>query len=423
VENAIVIIFVGLLVFLAHFFVALFERTRVPDVLYLVLIGVIIGPILRIISPQDFGNVGHIFTTIALVVILFEGGLELSIESLKTSVRGTMIITIISFVLTWITLTPLIYLILKLSFSLSLFTAAVLAGPAPAVVIPLVRQLRMSESTRTVMMLESPLGEALSIIISLAILDSISYNEINIGHTIGKLLSSFLFAVIIGTIGGYAWSILLHRMRQLRFAIFTTPSFLFIIYGCAEIFGFSGPVTALVFGITLGNAGIKEVPWLVRIFHLTPLVHNETERQFFGEIVFLIKTFFFVYVGLSTQFAELITVYYAFIITCVILVVRLFAMRLSALYDGTPREDHALMGIIIPKGTAAAVLASIPFQKGLTGGNTIQNFIYSVIIVSIILTAIIISQMEKPNILRLLRTIVGNEKRTEINPEKNSDIE
>ena len=84
-EHALVLVFIGLLVFLAHLFVALFERTRVPDVLYLILIGVIVGPVLGIVSPEDFGKVGGVFTTVALVVILFEAGLELSVESLRSS--------------------------------------------------------------------------------------------------------------------------------------------------------------------------------------------------------------------------------------------------------------------------------------------------------------------------------------------------
>ena len=97
-----VLIFVGLLVFLSHLFVALFERTRVPDVLYLTLIGVVIGPVLHIVSPLDFGKVGHVFTTIALVVILFEGGLELSFEQLRVALRGTLAVTLASYLVAFL---------------------------------------------------------------------------------------------------------------------------------------------------------------------------------------------------------------------------------------------------------------------------------------------------------------------------------
>ena len=44
---------IGLIIFAAHFFTALFERTRVPDVLPLIFIGIIIGPLFGILSPDD----------------------------------------------------------------------------------------------------------------------------------------------------------------------------------------------------------------------------------------------------------------------------------------------------------------------------------------------------------------------------------
>ncbi|MBI4548338.1 MAG: cation:proton antiporter [Ignavibacteriae bacterium] len=395
-EHAPVIIFVGLLVFLAHFFVVLFDRTRVPDVLYLILIGIVIGPLLHIVTPDDFGKLGNIFTTIALVVILFEGGLDLSIESLRVSLRGTLLVTFVSYSIALVLLTITILIITTLPFLLSLFIAAVLAGPAPAVVIPMVRQLRVSDSTKTTLTLESPFGEALCIIVSLAIIESLKLNEVHIGKLIGNLLSSFVFALIIGAAGGYFWSILLHRMRQLRFAIFTTPSFLFILFGITDFLGFSGPVSALAFGVTLGNVGLKEIPWLVKKFNLTPLVHNETEKLFFGEVVFLIKTFFFVYLGLSVRLSDLPSTANALLICCMLLLARLISVRISASKEITPQEDAAVMGVMIPKGTAAAVLASMPLQMAMEGGEFTQNLIYSVVVFSVLITALLIFLLEKP---------------------------
>jgi cell volume regulation protein A len=395
VHGAPVIIFVGLLVFLAHLFVALFERTRVPDVLYLILIGVVIGPVLQIVTPEDFGKLGPIFTTIALVVILFEGGLELSLETLRTSFRGTVIITLVSYLLAFALLSIPLLLIGFLPVPLALFTAAVLAGPAPAVVIPIIRQLALSPSSRTTLMLESPLGEALCIVIALAFIDSVRYEAFQVGPLIGRLLSSFLFALLIGGVGGFVWSLLLHKMRQLRYAILTTPAFLFILYGITEFLGFSGPVSALTFGITLGNAGIKEIPWLSERYNLTPLVHNEVEKSFFGEVVFIIKTFFFVYLGLSIRFTDPWILVLALGLSLLLLASRIVSIRIAASQAQTPRSDAAMMSIMIPKGTAAAVLAAIPIQMGFAHADFIQNTIYAVVITSTVGTALLIFLLEQ----------------------------
>src|SRR5215472_9823971 len=95
-----VIALVGALIFLAHFFTALFSRTRIPDVLLLILIGLLIGPVLHLTTRDSFGRVGPVFTTITLVLLLFEGGLDLGIDTLRKSLRGTLVLTLLSFALT-----------------------------------------------------------------------------------------------------------------------------------------------------------------------------------------------------------------------------------------------------------------------------------------------------------------------------------
>lgn len=393
-EIAPVIVFVGLLIFMAHFFVALFEKIRVPDVLYLILIGLILGPILRVVRPEDFGKLGNVFTTIALVIILFEGGLDLGIAQLRKSWRETVFITILSYFISAALLTVAIYYLTDLDLHASLFVSAVLAGPAPSVIIPLAKNLRLGDSSKTTLTLESSLGEALCIVVSLAALEAYRVEEVRVGRIIGSLFASFLFALVIGGIGGYVWSILLNKMRQLRNAIITTPSFAFILYGVADFLGFSGPIAVLTFGIVLGNIKIFNVPWLEERLNLTPIVHNETEKLFFGELVFVVKTFFFVFIGLSVEVSNYSAMAFAITLTGVLLFSRYVAVRLSASKQ-TSGNDALLMSVLVPKGTAAAVLAGLPLQMGIVGADLIQNLTYGVVTFSILMSAGLVYLLER----------------------------
>jgi NhaP-type Na+/H+ or K+/H+ antiporter len=401
-ETAPVIIFVGALVFLAHLFTGMFERTRIPDVLFLMLIGLVIGPLLKIVNPDDFGKVGPVFTTIALVVILFESGLELSLETLRRSLGGTVRITLLSFFIMFFLTTAAVFTLTGLPLAVSAFVGTVLAGPAPAVVIPLTRQLQLNKSVQTTLTLESALGEALCILIALAVMDFFQSSKPHLGEILGSFISSFLIAGIIGTLGGYLWSILLNKVRQLQNAIFTTPSFVFIIYGICEVLGFSGPVAVLLFGITIGNAGYFRIPWLVKKTKLAPLQHDVIEKMFFGEVVFLLKTFFFVYLGLSIQFSDVYSVLIALGLSSILLISRLLAVRVSMPKATTSLQDASIMSIMVPKGLATAVLASIPLQMGIIGGELIQNVVYSVVVFSTVLTAALIFFVDKPGLSQIL---------------------
>ena len=230
-------LFMGALVFLAHLFVGVFQRTRVPDVFFLILIGFVIGPLLHLVTPQDFGKLGPIFQTVALVVILFEAGLEIRIENLRGALRDTVLITVGCYFGAWVLLTAGVHALTNLSWPLCLFTGALLAGPSPSVLVPLAQQLGLRDQSKTTLTLESAIGEALCIVVSLAVLDAMHAQEVAPGRIVGNLISSFVLAIIIGGAGGYLWSTLLNKVRKLQHAIFTTPSFLFVIYGLTEVLG------------------------------------------------------------------------------------------------------------------------------------------------------------------------------------------
>jgi cell volume regulation protein A len=125
------------------------------------------------------------------------------------------------------------------------------------------------------------------------------------------------------------------------------------------------------------------------------LQHNEIERAFFGEIVFLIKTFFFVYLGLSLTLVDWWTVVVALALTGSLVIARIVAVRLSTRKDNTTREDALRLSVMIPKGTAAAVLAALPVQMALGGGEHIQNVIYTVVVASVLGTATLLFLMAK----------------------------
>jgi hypothetical protein len=63
-----------------------------------------------------------------------------------------------------------------------------------------------------------------------------------------------------------------------------------------------------------------------------------------------------------------------------------------------PVRDAAVVGVMIPKGLAAAVLASVPMVRGLEGAHTIQSAAFAVVLTSISLTAVLVILLERPPI-------------------------
>jgi potassium/hydrogen antiporter len=392
--TALTIVFVGITIFLSHWFAAFFSRTKIPDVLWLFTIGVILGPLTHTVSVDNFGAVGPVFTTITLVFILFESGIDQRLEPLITSLGGTAKITFYNFVGTCLLAGAITYFNTDLGVLRSLLLGSIVGGTSSAVISTLARAFPMRDKTRTILVLESAFSDVFTLGVPLTLLTAYKIGKIDVGFVAGQMIAAFILAAMLGIAGAFLWSILLNRMRTLQNTVFTTPAFVFIIYGIVELLNFSGPIAALAFGITLGNIDVLGPPLLRNVISRKPIALTDSEKAFFSEAVFLLRTFFFVYIGISVRFENWGYMLLGAGITGALYLARIIIVRLSVPRT-TPLKDAAFMAVMIPKGLGAAVLASLPAQQGVEGGDVIQSVVFAIILCSTFLTTFLSFLVDK----------------------------
>jgi len=393
------VFYVGLIIFAAHFFTALFERTRFPDVLPLIFIGILIGPLFGILSPDDFGYVGPLLSAVALVLMLFEGGSHLTLDTLKTSLKDCVVLTLATFIFTVLITTGIAYYIMENDLMPALFIGVVLGSISPAVVVPIVRMLDLSENTKSTLVVESAITDVLSIIIALGIMKTFQAGHKTLMEFIGtNLIATMAMSLAVGFGGAVIWSTILEKIRKFPNTIFTSLAFIFLLYGLSEILGYSGPISVLIFGVVLANS--KKIPLsIVQKFgadHLTEF--TSIEKTLFSEVIFLVKTFFFIFLGMSIQFGNSKILFIGILLTILIYGGRLLLSRLLISRE-TPISEAAMISFIIPKGLAAAVLAEVPMHMGLpmeveSTFIEIRAVVYMVILFSILVTSFLIYSQE-----------------------------
>ena len=170
--------------------------------------------------------------------------------------------------------------------------------------------------------------------------------------------------------------------------------------------GYSGAIAALAFGIVMGNTEYFEFSFLKKFKHNNMMRLENHEKSFFSEIVFILKTFFFVYIGISIPFSDMRALIYGLLITVVLFVMRMLLTKFSVSNKST-NFDKTIISMMIPKGLAAAVLATLPEQAGIPGGEAIKYITYSVVFISILLTSILILLNNKVGVKRLYNSLWG----------------
>ena len=410
-EIGLTIAIIGLLIFTAHLFSEIFSRKRIPDVLFLIIIGLLIGPVFHWISPESLGNAGSLFSGITLVTILFESGTQLRFAALKDSFGGALKLTALNFIFSAVAVWLVGWLVLEINPVISMILGCVLGGTASAVVIPIVRQLRMSEKPAIMLILEAAIGNVFSIVLALALMQAIKSKHLEFGAILGNIFSSFILATVMGLIGAIFWALILDRIRNIKYSILTTPAFVFIIYGINEWMGFSGAIAALAFGIGLANIDAIYNAWLKKFIKKVPVNLNETERSLFSELVLLLKTFFFIYVGISIQLKQWQPIVIGLGISVLLFIIRIPAVRFAvSKKEGIPDKELAFMSALNPKGLTAAVLATqaLIYIPDFEIAMFVRNIVFSVILFSIVINSILIPLIDKERgIYRFYRSMLS----------------
>ncbi|HET7818820.1 MAG TPA: cation:proton antiporter [Bacteroidia bacterium] len=380
-QTAIVIIIIGLFIFWGHYLNGVFDRKSIPDVLGLMFIGILLGPIFHLVDPASFGKFGPLFSNLVLIFILFESGTDLKIAEIKESFKESAGVTVIGFLTTWVVISVLCKIIFQLPVLTCLFIGATLGGTSSAVVAGLVKKIAIHPKTSATLIIESAETDVFTLAIPLSIITFMTTGQLATNVIISQFISSLVLALLIGVGGAFLWSFLINKFPNFKTTKFSTPAFLFILYGMAEYLNFSGPLTALSFGISIGNLKYLEPKIIEPIVPNQRIVLPDSEKDFFGQIVFLLRTFFFVFIGLNIQVNRIDWLIWGAVITFILFLIRILVVKL-VVSKQAPVVDKAIISVMIPKGLGAAVVATLPLQQGLPFGDIIQAVCFSVILFS-----------------------------------------
>jgi len=377
----------GALFFLGHVLEAVFRRHMIPDILPLILVGFVVGPVMGWVHPAGGTTMEHVFTQIALIIILFHGGLDLGLGTMKESALPAIRIAFGIMAMNILAVTCIAHWVGLQTWQGSILLGVALSPLAATVAIPLLEHLHLSPRMGTILTLESALGDVVTVVGVLALAGTFAGGSQGVGHALGGFLSSLFAALIIGLAAALSWSLVHARVQQLAKTTFASEALLLVVAGLTEWLGFSGAIGALAFGIGLRNLDHLLPETLVVRLHLNPQQLTDTENAVLAEAVFILKLFFFVYLGTQIRLNNLGTFGLGALFTLALLGIRQGFFHGQKALAPIPAE-RKLVAWLVPKGLATAVVAAVPLEMGLPSGEWIRDVAYSVIPLSILVTSL-----------------------------------
>jgi len=384
----VILLAAGVVIFLGVAGEAFFKKTGIPDVAFLMVLGVIIGPVLGIIQPEAVIEVVPYFAALALIIIMFDGGLNLDIKHLVKTAHFSVTLAVVGFILSVVIITLATHYVLGWVWLESILLASIVGGSSSAIVFGLVRNIKISEEVKSMLSFESALTDILAMITAF-----ILFEAVLIGHFDLQTLQETLGrAVVVGLVLGFGvgipWMYVSTKFGNAQHAYMLTLGILFVLFFLANSFGESGALTALVFGLMLGN---KRHLSRVLKFKLPKI---EMDDPTHNQLTFLVRSFFFVFVGLMASFGQIEYVVFGVLITIAVFGGRMFVGKIT-LTKRFSKLDRAVTNSMIPRGLAAAVLATYPVTMGLPNAEAYPQIIFFIILSSVIITTIGLGKSKK----------------------------
>ena len=377
---------IGSILIIGFFADYIFKKYRVPDVIILLLVGLILNFVgFRFVSTELI----PIFSALALMFILFEVGTELRFYYLIKEIPKASLLAFSVFFISMVLTAFLSTFILNffgysLPFEIALVLGAIVGGSSSAVVAPITSKLTISKDIKSLLTIESALTDALCVLVVITLLEGMAFTG-SIGLTTlpNEIISSFSIAIVFGFIFGLFWLKVLPKVEKYEYYYLLTIGMLFLVYSLTEIVGGIGAISSLVFGVVLGNVGqIGKILYIRDAKPLTPMTNT-----FHKLIVFIIRTFFFVVLGLIIYISDYLIMFYGILLTLFLFVIRYLLTKIAML--GANKFENDLVAIMMPRGLAAAVLAPLPYlQYGIGSAAIFPDIVFSVILFSSIIAFI-----------------------------------
>jgi NhaP-type Na+/H+ or K+/H+ antiporter len=374
-------------------------KLKIPAILPLILIGLLVGPIAaeflsedgtKWIEPIWNGEKGlfpgdslYYFVSLAISIILFEGGLTLKRSEIKNV--GPVITKLITLgsTVTFFGAGIVAHFLFNLSWDLSFLFSGLIIVTGPTVITPILRNIPLKKDISTVLKWEGILIDPIGALVAVLVFEFISVGG-DSGFTKTALIE-FGKIILFGTTFGFTFA------HALAFAInkkfiphyllnVVSLSTVLLVFVESEIFAHeSGLLAVVVMGMVLGNSKLD----------------NIKELLYFKEsLSVLLISILFILLSANINIEDLMLLYTwktAVLFAIVVFIIRPLAVFLSTHGSKLTLNEKLFISWVGPRGIVAAGIASLfgskLLKQGVEGAEYITPLVFMIVLGTVLLNA------------------------------------
>jgi NhaP-type Na+/H+ or K+/H+ antiporter len=328
-------------------------RLRLPAILFLLLAGIVVGPVLGVLSPDVlFGDLLFPLVSLAVAVILFEGSMTLRFSELQESGKTVITLVTVGAAITWLITSLATSFFIGFDFKLALLFGAVVVVTGPTVIVPMLRTVRPNARISRILRWEGIIIDPLGALLAVLAFNFYVASATAEGSTFAIIAWAFGEIVVVGTVAGLLAGFGLGQALRnywipdyLRSVV--TLLLVFVVFVIAdETVHESGLLAVTVFGITLANLKDVEIDDIL---------------DFKETLSILLISGLFILLAARVDATALLSVGYGapLLLATVMFVARPVAVMASTIGSELSFKERLLISWIGPRGIVCAAVAAL----------------------------------------------------------------
>jgi len=326
-------------------------RVRLPAILFLLITGFVLGPVLGVINPDElFGDLLFPLVSLAVAIVLFEGSLTLKLSELPGLSRTITRLVTLGALITWVIIATSGYYFFGFSWQLAVLFGALCVVTGPTVIMPMLRTVRPNAKISNILRWEGilidPVGALLVVVTFEFIILQTQGNAI--GHTLflfGKIL---LVGSVFGVAAGYGLGLILRRHLLPEYLHnLVTLTILFTSFTISNHFAHeSGLLAVTLMGIWLAN--MRDV----NISSILDFKENLT-------VLFISGLFIILAARLDLSQLQNLNINMLILFAIIQLVARPLSVWVCSIGSNLNWREKTLLSWMAPRGIVAAAVSAL----------------------------------------------------------------
>ncbi|WP_139187770.1 potassium/proton antiporter [Bacillus tuaregi] len=344
-------------------------RLGVPSLVLFILVGMLLGNFVYF----DSAHVAQMIGVLALIIILFEGGLQTNMNTIRSVITPSISLATIGVFITTALVAIPVKFIMGVDWLTAFLLGSIIGSTDAAAVFAVLKGQNIKPKIGATLEAESGSNDPMAVFLTLAIIQLITVPDSNFFTLMGSFLLQMGLGALLGVLFGKLAIWGLNRIRLDSSGLYPVfaSAFVILTYGITASLKGSGLLAVYIAGILIGNADITYKHSIVR---------------FSEGFAWMMQISMFVILGLLVFPAEVFTgeiMLKGVIISAILmLVARPVAVYLSTLKMGFTHNEKLFLSWAGLKGAVPIVLATYPLLANVDGGQEIFNIVFFVVLIS-----------------------------------------